>query len=134
MFACFLVYGTLMPGLHGAGNWFDHTRYWWEYSRSNACFPIKYEDLVEDPVRSLSGFAKELGFGDSDLERAVTLANQDTRIDGQFFWKQRVNHHLEMLPAALIEKWYGMYGDEMKAFGYPPPHSMRPASADREPN
>lgn len=118
MFFCFLVYGTLMPEFRAVGNWFSHAKYWLDYSQSHPCHALKYEDLVEDPIKTMSGFAGDLGFGEKELEDAVIAARVDTKLDGKFFWKQRAFNYREAIPAELIDKWYRLYGEDMALFGY----------------
>ena len=118
-FAVFMMYGTLDPYFPAAGNWFDHAENWREYARTHRCLSLKYEDLVRDPVAAMTPLAKQFGFSAARLERAVERARKDTKPDGAFFWKQSPGHYRKLIPKALIDKWYRVYGAEMRTFGYP---------------
>lgn len=117
---CFILYGTVQPDFVAPGSWFDNVRHW----QTDVATPerpviiLKYEDMVRNAAGTYDALAAFLGVDADRIDTAVKKANQKTRIDGKFFWKQQPGLYKEMLPPALIRKFEKFHGETVRSLGY----------------
>jgi hypothetical protein len=104
------------------GNWLDHTMSWRNKLSSkgdtNISTSIRYEGMLENTFEYLLPLAHLLGKDDKDLELAIKLASQTTRLNGKFFWKQKYGNYFDYLNRNQIEKFNLKYKDILRELGY----------------
>ena len=118
-FSAFTVFGTVQPFFQDAGSWFDHTAYWSHLARKepNRVFMVRYEDLLLDGPAAIANFASAIGI-ESSLQTAFSSAEEDTKLDGKFYWKKKAENYKEMLKPRLIEKFYSVHSKRLEPLGY----------------
>ena len=101
----FLVFGTINPASDRVGGWAEHADYW--LNRANTRFPvnvIRYEDLVERGAERLHYIAGAFDRTPEQLDTAFETAQDQTRRDGKFFWKQQPGHYVDYFTEAQLER------------------------------
>jgi hypothetical protein len=106
--------------LNSAGNlvaefitsWSIHAQSWIETSEIDP-FVLRYEDMVQEPVRALTAFARHASMNASrkHIELAVERMHFDANEIGQ--WRQK-------LSPAQVDAVVATHGDWMAKFGYKP--------------
>ena len=119
LFHAFCAFGTLMNNFKDAGSWFRSNTFWYNMSLQHAhIFSIRYEDLLEDPVKTLAFFEKLFGVSSKDIALAMEKAELATKIDGKFYWKKSAGTHKDFLNENAIRLFSKIHGATCKHLGY----------------
>ena len=120
-FGCFLVAGTAQPSFTASGTYFSNNIGWMDraeqYPHLNIVC-IKYEDLVDDPVKTLSPLAVKLGFSSDAVRTAISEVAEEFKRDGKFYWKMGKNYYREYLKEEWIEDFCDYRATELERLGY----------------
>lgn len=118
-FSVFLAFGTLAPGFEDAGSWFENVAYWTgRAAHDKRVIVIRYEDMHRDLMEALKPVATLLKVDIKYLAPGVEFARERTRLDGRFFWKQKVNNYKDLIPSELISRFDRHHGDLVRHLGY----------------
>ncbi len=114
----FIVFGTLNPGMSDAGSWMENASFWMRSEFPFPVFRIRYEDMVSDSRTALHDLFSFLGVPDDGATSALREAGRDTKMDGSFFWRQKVDNYKDYLEPRQISLFERYHGDICRDFGY----------------
>ena len=102
------------------GTWFDHFNYWQSVSRSmDSFYALQYEKMLVNPLDEFLQVVTELlGKSESELRSALILADENTQVDGKFFWKRKAETYREYLLEEQISSFENKYRDTLMRMGY----------------
>jgi len=121
-FHAWALSGILQPNFQPAGNWFQANKFWLDQTETKdkpAVVSIRYEDLFDQPVETLSFLKDWFDVTDKDITQALTNADAQTSQDGKFFWRRKANSFADMLSDEQIDFFLKCRGAEVEALGYP---------------
>ena len=102
------------------GNTVDFVTGWRAAAKTENVLELRYEDLMDDPARSVQEIAGFFGRKFSDEARAQIVSNSDknTAQNGTFFWKRRAYNFEKMLTPNQIDHFYAAGGHILDGLGY----------------
>ncbi|MEQ8508699.1 MAG: sulfotransferase domain-containing protein [Rhodospirillaceae bacterium] len=116
----FILHGTLEPGFIAPTSWSNNVLSWKSHCEKHKdTLAIKYEDMLENPIDTLSPILTKLDKTREELQAALTAANESTKKDGKFFWMQKKKNYLEFLTEEQIKRFYEYHGSAAETVGYP---------------
>lgn len=123
---------------HFIGSWSTHVKSWVDASErlGGSTLVLRYEDLLEKPVKYFSKVAKLIGLGNdrARIERAIkhtafktlsTLEQQQGFVEAvdektRFFFKGRANQWREALSHEQVQRVVAAHREQMQRFKYVP--------------
>ncbi|MCL4218596.1 MAG: sulfotransferase domain-containing protein [Candidatus Hydrogenedentes bacterium] len=125
-FSAFLVAGHIAPTFSvETGDYFSHNHYWMNFDQKPIA-RIRYEDLLNDPINTLSFLKTWLKLTDDDLDKMLQRAGVGTRKDGKFYWRQEEKNYFNFLSEEQVATFVKYRGDQCRALGYEPEYLLTP--------
>lgn len=121
-FKMFVLTGHLAKGAFPVitGDYFSHNQNWLERAGRNTSVQcLTYENLQSDPLRELAFITPWFGFDETEIETALSKANEKTPVNGRLFWKQKTKNFREYLSDEQIDFFLKYREEETSAIGYP---------------
>ncbi len=102
------------------GTWLNHVNTWTSLHKSNKYLStiIKYEDLVENPFVALKTVLNWLGKDDTNLQKALELADKRTQKNESFYWKRKSGNYQEHFKEKEIKIFLKKYKSNLDYLGY----------------
>ncbi|MEI4232528.1 sulfotransferase domain-containing protein [Roseovarius sp. D22-M7] len=118
-FSTFVITGHLTRLVAVTGDYFDHNATWLARSQSDSqiCC-LRYEDMLQDPVATLSFLQDWIGVDEASLASMVQAAEHTTRKDNRFFWRKQERNFLNFLSPGQIAFFLEYRGAQAEQLGY----------------
>jgi len=114
----FIIQGNVSGDWTG-GNYFESNQFWLKQAKKDATtIPIKYENLVSDPVRELRFLLDWLPIREAELIDAIREADIATKRDGKFFWRRKSGSYIDILSPEEVDLFRTHRGTCSAALGY----------------
>jgi hypothetical protein len=114
----FLAYGTLLPRFSATGSWLEHTNAWFDRGQDMPVIRLRYEELVQKGAPEFRALAEAFRKGLSQSDAAYLAANNSTKRDGKFFWRQVPYGYRDVIPEEYLSKVRALFGPRFEQFGY----------------
>lgn len=125
-FSSFVITGHIAPRFSvQTGDYFSHNHYWMNYNEK-PIVRLRYEDMLNDPLKALSFLKMWMGLSDEDLISMLERAGQATQKDGKFYWRQQEKNYFNFLREDQIATFVKYRGEECRALGYDPEYLLTP--------
>lgn len=103
-----------------SGSYSSFIRSWREVGQETPYHEVCYERMVEDTEAAAHDLLEFLGVGLSErtVRNAVRAVDQETVLDGQFYWRRRAYNFRTLLHPDLILRFETHYADVLRDNGY----------------
>jgi hypothetical protein len=118
--SAFCTFGTLQPRFDDAGSWVENTQYWTARQRSEPerILILRYEDISENGIDAVKDIASRINIPANNIARGFEAAQNNTKLNGKFFWKQKVGNYRDLIPSELIDRFRNLFDKPLVALGY----------------
>lgn len=118
-YSVYLAFGTLTPLFWQASSWMENTKIWIEKSKTrDNILVVKYEDLIAEPIETLSKIFGRIGFNSASIKTAIELAESRTNDGNSFFWKKKAGNYLNYLSPDQIQLFETYHKESLMLTGY----------------
>ena len=119
-FGAFCTFGTLQPRFEDAGSWVENTQYWITRQRSEPerILILRYEDISEYGIDALKDVATRIDTPENNIARGFEAAQNNTRLNGKFFWKQKVRNYRDLLRPEIVVRFRSLFDKQLADVGY----------------
>jgi hypothetical protein len=102
-----------------SNTWFNNVNTWLNIAEdSNMSIVMKYEDMLEDPIKEIGKLKPFFHITDEQVKKAVEFSQKYTNDGGKFFWKKKSQNYKEYLDRESIEMFNAKYGKLLNKIGY----------------
>ena len=119
-FSAFCTFGTLQPRFCDAGSWVENTQYWTARQRSEPerILILRYEDISENGIDAVRDIATRIDVPANNIALGFKAALNNTKLNGKFFWKQKVGNYRDLIPSDLIDRFRNLFDKPLVDLGY----------------
>ena len=102
-----------------AGSWLENMEAWHEMAEQDDRIHIaRYEDLVAQPVATLTPVARFLGVSDDRLHEALEAGGAQMQGGNGFFWSKKGGNYRELFSPEQIQRFVDRHGATLEKYGY----------------
>lgn len=119
-FGAFCTFGTLQPRFGDAGSWVENTQSWAarQQSEPERILFLRYEDISKNGIDALKDIATRIDVPENTIARGFEAAQNNTKLNGKFYWKQKVRNYRDLLPPELIDRFRSLFDKPLINLGY----------------